>query len=262
MNQTLRQSFLSLPAFYFPIFDLLHPRQYTRRVLLALGLGTVAGWGIAHWLGAPLWMSTFVVLLVLMPVGVQKWREDRRRYGATIMLLSIVLTTQGVHTVEHFAQWTQYHILYWTMRQSNGLLSPANAEWVHFVWNWLVLLVIVLLMVGGMRNIWAYVLLLVALTHTIEHTYLFVRYLEVLAELRKLGVDNVTAQGLAGIVGRDGWLARCSIAQLAFARQIPGLTTAIRLDVHFWWNALEMFFLVVAGHVFLARRWRTLIPGQ
>lgn len=142
------------------------------------------------------------------------------------------------------------------MRQSSGLLSPANSEWVHFIWNWLVVLVVLALVMGGIRNFWAYLLLVVAVAHTVEHTYLFIRYLAVLNELRDLGVDNVTAQGLAGIVGRDGWLARCSINQLAFLRQIPGLTTAIRLDVHFWWNAIEMSCLLVAGHVFLAKRWR------
>lgn len=236
-----------------PLWQLLNPRQYTRWVLLSLVVGTLLGWALAIFIGAPLWMSTFVVLLVLLPVGIQKWRDDRARYGSLVMLLSIVLTTQGVHTIEHFAQWTQYHILYYTMRQSNGLLSPANAEWVHFVWNWIVLLVVAILVVGGLRNFWGWLLLAVAIVHTFEHTYLFVRYLGVLRELRELGIDDVTAQGLAGIVGRDGWLARCSITQLAFVRRIPGLTTANRIDVHFWYNAIEMSFLLLAGHRYLAR---------
>lgn len=257
MTQLANQQILSLPTFPFPLWQLLDPGPYRRRALLSLGLGFVAGtWG-AWWYGLPLWMATFVVLLMLLPVGILKWRTDYQQYGATVMLLSIVLTTQGVHTIEHFVQWAQYHILYWPMRQASGLLSPANAEWVHFVWNWLVLLVVVALIMGGMRNGWAYLLLGVATAHTIEHTYLFVRYLAVLAELRELGINDVTAQGLAGIVGRDGWLARCSIEQLAFVRRIPGLTTAIRLDVHFWWNALEMVCLLAAGHVFLANKWRT-----
>jgi hypothetical protein len=32
---------------------------------------------------------------------------------------------------------------------------------------------------------------------------------------------------------------------------LPGLTTAMRLDVHFWWNMLEMSMLLVAAHFFL-----------
>ncbi|MFZ4657145.1 MAG: hypothetical protein ACOYNY_09050 [Caldilineaceae bacterium] len=257
MSQLATQPTLTLPTFSSPLFQLLNPGRNTRAVVISLIVGLIVGWWATWWFGAPLWMSTFVVLAVLMPVGILKWRVDYQRYGATIMLLSIVLTTQGVHTLEHLVQWVQYHLLYWPMRQSSGLLSPANAEWVHFVWNWLVLLVVIALVAGGMRNFWAYLLLAVTLLHAVEHTYLFVRYLAVLAELRELGVDNVTAQGLAGIVGRDGWLARCSIEQLAFVRNIPGLTTAIRLDVHFWWNAIEMVCLLAAGHVFLQNKWRT-----
>jgi len=256
MSQLTSQPTLTLPSLYLPVLQLLNPGKYTRWVLISLGVGFITGWLLMWWLGAPLWMSTFVVLLVLLPVGILKWRVDRLRYGPVVMLLSIVLTTQGVHTIEHMVQWVQYHLFYWPMRQSNGLLSPANAEWVHFIWNWLVLLVVIALVMGGVRNFWAYLLLAVTLAHTAEHTYLFVRYLAVLGELRDLGVNNVTAQGLAGIVGRDGWLARCSISQLAFFRQLPGLTTAIRLDVHFWWNAIEMVCLLAAGHVFLARRWK------
>jgi hypothetical protein len=133
-------------------------------------------------------------------------------------------------------------------------VSAANAEWVHFVWNWGVLIVILLLIVKGkMRNVWAYGLLVVAGLHAIEHTYTFVRHIQVLQELQQLGVTNLTAQGLPGIVGRDGWLARSPITQGTFLCTLPGLTTAIRLDVHFWWNAIEMVLMLAAAHVFLRR---------
>jgi hypothetical protein len=32
------------------------------------------------------------------------------------------------------------------------------------------------------------------------------------------------------------------------------VTTALRLDVHFWWNVVEMILLICAGHLFLRRR--------
>ena len=172
------------------------------------------------------------------------------------MILSILVTAQGLHTVEHLVQWTQYHVLYWTMRQSNGLLSPANAEWVHFAWNWLVLIAIVLLIGGGMRGGWMWLLLAVAAFHTIEHSYTFIRYQMVLRELSAMDVLNVTAQGLPGIVGRDGWLARSEWTRGTWICGIPGLTTAVRLDVHFWWNALEIGLLLIAGHVFLRQQAR------
>jgi hypothetical protein len=237
----------------FPLLHLLDPGRHTGLVLasllFALILATLAVY--QRWL--PLWAATALVLVLMLPAGIVKWRDDRRAYGTTIMILSILVSAQGLHTLEHLAQWTQYHALYWTMRQSNGLLSPANAEWVHFVWNWSVLLAVALLLRGGVRNAWMWLLLVVAAFHAVEHSYTFVRYQMVLAELRGLGVENIPAQGLPGIVGRDGWLARSEWTRSTWICGIPGITTAVRLDVHFWWNAIEMALILAGAHVFLRR---------
>ncbi|HRJ42078.1 MAG TPA: hypothetical protein PL105_09360, partial [Caldilineaceae bacterium] len=186
----------------FPLLELLHPRRFGWRVLLSLALGLVAGTGLVLLTGIDRWMGTALVILVLLPVAAAKFREDRRLFGATVMLLSLLLTAQGGHTVEHVVQWLQYYLLGWPIRQANGLLSAANVEWVHFVWNWGVLLAIIGLMRGGMRNGWAWLLLGVAVGHTIEHSYLLVRHYQVLAELRQMGIAGVTAQRLPGILGR------------------------------------------------------------
>ena len=240
----------------FPILHLLHPRRYTWAAVISLAIGLALGI-TAMWVGGvQRWVATSIVILVILPVAVLKFRDDRRLYGGMVMLMSILLTTQGAHTIEHIVQWVQYHLLYWTMRQSNGLLSAANAEWVHFVWNWAVLIVVVTLMVRGLHNGWAYLLLAITVAHTFEHTYLFIRHLEVLSELKQLGVTTVTAQGLPGILGRDGWLARSVFTQGTFLCSLPGLTTATRLDVHFWWNVIEMSLLLAAGHVYLRQRAR------
>ncbi|MFL5802195.1 MAG: hypothetical protein ACJ8CR_10705 [Roseiflexaceae bacterium] len=66
----------------------------------------------------------------------------------------------------------------------------------------------------------------------------------------------MTAQGPPGIIGRDGWLARSAVTQGTFLCTLPGLTTAMRLDVHFWWNLIEMSLLLVAGSLFLRSRLR------
>lgn len=255
MNQilTMRARPASLVG-SLPLLQLLHPRRYTRAALISLAVGLALGILTMQYAGVQRWVATAIVLVVMLPVGVLKFRDDRRLYGTTVMLLSILLTSQGAHTIEHIVQWVQYHLLFWTMRQSNGLLSAANAEWVHFVWNWGVLLMVVALVWGGMRNFWAYVLLGITVAHTFEHTYLFIRHLQVLGELQTLGVTTVTAQGLPGILGRDGWLARSVFTQGTFLCSIPGLTTATRLDVHFWWNVIEMSLLMAAGHVWLRRR--------
>jgi hypothetical protein len=149
----------------------------------------------------------------------------------------------------------QFHVLHWTARASSGLLSPANAEWVHFVWNWLVLITVVALMRGGMRGVWTWALLAWSAAHTFEHTYMFVRHLIVLHELGQLGVGGIPAQGLPGILGRDGWLVRSELTRGTFLCNLPGLTTANRLDVHFWWNVGETALLLLAGHTYLRGAW-------
>jgi hypothetical protein len=104
-----------------------------------------------------------------------------------------------------------------------------------------------------MRGSWIWLLLAVAFFHTVEHTYTFIRYQIILRELTAMDVLNVTAQGLPGIVGRDGWLARSEWTRGTWICSLPGLTTAVRLDIHFWWNTLEMALLLVAGHRHLRR---------
>lgn len=241
------------PPFHglLPVFQLYNPGMLLLPTIIAVDIGLLLGAAAIGLLQADLWVLTLITLLCLLPVGIHKWRADRQQHGWVVMLLSITLISQGAHTIEHFVQFFQYHVLYFTMRQSNGLLSAANAEWVHFAWNWAVLIVVILMLKGGLRNLWSWILLLVAIGHTIEHTYTFIRYLIVLKELQASGITTLTAQGLAGICGRDGLLARSALTYNSFLRYIPGLTTAIRLDVHFWWNAIEMTFLLLAGNTFL-----------
>ena len=234
-----------------PIMALLNPGRLAPAAGGSVTAGLAAAWVVYTFFGFPLWTMTLIVLLALLPVGILKWRADRRRYGTTIMLLSVILVTQGVHTIEHITQWVQYYLLYLPARQSNGLISAANAEWVHFAWNWAVLIVVLALWRGGMRGFLAAALLAVTAAHTFEHTYLFVRHLVVLSELHRMNIYSVTAQGLPGIIGRDGWLARSALTDGTFVCTLPGFTTAMRLDVHFWWNLVEMLLLLGAGTVFL-----------
>jgi hypothetical protein len=234
-----------------PVLALLHPRERTRLLTGALAAGLTL-WCSAVWLmRQPVWVATALALAALLPVAALKWRDDLRRYGGLVMVLSILLVTQGFHSIEHAVQEIQYHVLNWPPFASSGLISAANAEWVHFLWNWLVIAIVVYLIRGGMRNIWSWLLLAWALAHALEHAYMFLRYLEVLGELRRLGFSNVSAQGLPGVLGRDGWLARSATTQGTFLCRLPGVTTAARIDVHFWWNTGEIALLLAAAHTFL-----------
>lgn len=242
------------PSFAYPripIIDLLNPRQHTRLALLVLAIGLLVATGAMRWLGLPLWAATALVLAMLLPVGILKWRVDGQRYGRVAMVLCILVMAQGFHSLEHLAQWIQYHILRWPSFVSSGLISTLNAETVHFIWNWAVFFTIAYLVRGGMRNLWGWVLMAWITAHALEHSYLMLRYVMVLLDLRTLGVFDVGAQGLPGILGRDGWLATSAVTQGTFICRLPGLTTAVRLDVHFWWNATETVLLQLAGHFYL-----------
>lgn len=240
------------PAPRFPILTLLHPRQHTWLLILMLALGLLS-WGVTVWYaGMPIWGAVTIVLALLLIPGVQKWREDLRRYGRPVMVLSILLVMQGFHMIEHTAQVIQYHVWDWFPYQSQGLISAINVELVHFVWNWIIVVVVVYLVRQGMRNIWVWLLLAWSLAHSLEHTYLIVRYVMVLQEAARLGLPFFpVAQTLPGILGRNGWLALSDICG-----RIPGLTTAPRLDIHFWWNAGELSLLLLAAHPFLCTHLR------
>jgi hypothetical protein len=238
----------------FPILTLLHPGAQTRAVCVLLALGSLVG-ALAVWLaGVPTWIASAGILALLLIPGIQKWRADRARYGSTVMALSVLLAAQGFHSVEHAAQWIQYHVLHWPPFVSNGLISAANAEWIHFVWNWAVVAVTLYLVRGGMRNVWAWLLLIWATAHALEHAYMFARYLDMVQELRQLGFPQLSAQGLPGVLGRDGWLARSPATQGTFLCRLPGVTTVPRIDVHFWWNTGEIILLLLGAHTFLRDR--------
>ena len=194
----------------------------------------------------PLWIQAACVMAGVMPAYGLHALRIFKTYGWWFALLSLLVAAQGFHGFEHVVQWIQYHVLRWPFFKSSGIISAANAEWVHFGWNWIVLIVMSLLVKGGLRNRYAWLMLAWTIAHTAEHTYLMMRYLQALAELSALGVSNVSAQGLPGFFGRDGWLATSEVTRSSFVCRFPGLTTAVRLDVHFWWNIGETALLMIA----------------
>jgi hypothetical protein len=239
------------------LLSLFHPRGQMRLFAGALAAGLLIGWLFVTRLSAPLWAAAVLVLGLLLYPAARKWGADRQRLGTPVMVLSILLVTQGLHTVEHITQWLQYHVLGWPLKASSGLISPLNAEIVHFSWNVMVLLVVIYLIGAGLRNLWMWLLLLWAAAHTAEHTYLFIMYIQEVQRLATADLPIAAAQGLPGFFGRGGWLAANTPASgpIAFICELaPGLVSAPRLDVHFWWNLGEVALLLAAAHV--SMRWR------
>ncbi len=233
-----------------PLLSLLHPRQ---RTPLLVGATVVALllWSWIVWrTGMPVWGATTLALAVVLPVAALKWRDDLHRWGAPVAVLSVLIAMQGFHTIEHAAQVIQYYLLKWPPFLSSGLISAANSEWIHFTWNWLVVACVLYLMRHGMRSWWAWALIVWGVAHGIEHTYMLVRYYQAVDEIYRLGIGNPgLVQGLPGILGRDGWLAYSGLCG-----RIPGLTTASRISVHFWWNTGEIILLLLASHPFLKQK--------
>lgn len=242
------------PTPRLPIVDVLTPREHRSLILGGTGVALAAAAFALTRLAWPVWAATGLFLLLLAVPGAIKFRADARRYGLAVAVLAVLLLAQVFHSTEHIVQWIQNHVLGMSLRASVGLLSPANAEWVHFAWNWSVLLLVVALVMAGMRNRWAWLLLIWAAAHTFEHTYLLWQHLDVLDQLNGFGVSGIPAQGLPGVFGADGVLARGDAFQGTFLCRIPLLTTASRLDVHFGWNVGEVILLALAAHSWLRSR--------
>jgi len=250
---------LSTPSARLPLLALLDPRRHVWRVLgvfsIALVLAVLAVWRA----NTPVWLVSWGVLLALVVTLIPKWREDGRRYGRDAMALSVVTTMQLVRVFEHGAQWFQLHVLRWHMLDAGGLLASADVALLPFVASWTFLLACVYLVVRGMRGPWSWLLLAVTALHAADATYLMLRYYQILAELRALGAAEVEIAylRLPGFFGRDGWLATSDVTrQLGFHR-VPGLATAPRHDVQFWWALLELSLLLAAGNSAVSRQHRT-----
>lgn len=250
----------SLPARHGgTLLTLLHTRGQERLFLITLAAGLAVAWHSMTRLSIPLWGAAVLLLALLSYPAARKWRADYQLLGTPATILSMLLVAQGLHTIEHLAQWVQYHLLGWPLKASSGIISPLNAEIVHFVWNSAVLLCVGYLVLAGLRHRWMWLLLIWAGAHTAEHTYMFINYLGETQRLAEAGLPLQMAQGLPGFFGRGGWLATNASGPVALLCSFaPGLTTAPRLDVHFWWNMGEVALLLPAAHTAL----RGVHPGR
>jgi hypothetical protein len=137
-----------------------------------------------------------------------------------VALLGVLALTQTAHLVEHIAQMVQIHLLHLSGASAQGILGQLNIEWVHFTWNALVLVAILVLLPHFRTNPWLIAVTPLAAWHFVEHPVLIATYLQ------------------TGVSGTPGLL---SSGGLVFG----GLPIP-RADLHFLYNLAETLPLLLA----------------
>jgi hypothetical protein len=186
-------------------------------ILLTAGISV--GLVTTFWLGWAIWEVAILVILAWLPLFFLKTVSIQRQYG-WLAFFFILVVTQGAHVLEHVAQMVQIHLLGLSGLQARGILGMLDLEWVHFIWNSWVLLCAVLLVFLFRKNPWLWVLLVISVWHEMEHVYIMSVFLR------------------TGHVGAPGLLAR--------GGAIGGGLPLSRPDLHFYYNLLEEFVLIIA----------------
>ncbi len=145
------------------------------------------------------------------------------------LLLGFLAVSQAAHLLEHIAQLVQIHVLHLSGANAQGIVGQLNIEWVHFTWNALVLVTLLVLfsMPGFRTNPWLIAVTPLAAWHFVEHAVMIATYLQ------------------TGVSGTPGLL---SSGGLLFG----GLPIA-RPDLHFLYNLVETAPLVFAWLVELRK---------
>jgi hypothetical protein len=147
---------------------------------------------------------------------------DRLVATPWVALLGFLAVSQTAHLVEHVAQMVQIHVLHLSGANAQGLVGQLNLEWVHFIWNALVLVTLLaLLRVPRFRtNPWVVAVTPLALWHFVEHSVMIATYIQ------------TGAAGSPGLLSSGGLL-------------FGGLPIA-RPDLHFLYNLAETVPLLAA----------------
>jgi hypothetical protein len=145
-----------------------------------------------------------------------------RVYGESewFAVFGALAISQSAHLLEHVAQMLQLHVLGLQGKAAQGIVGALDIEWVHFMWNTLVLLAVFALLRHYCTNRWLLLTAALAAWHAIEHTDLITVYLA------------TGQQGTPGLLGQGG----------AIAGGLP----LLRPDLHFLYNVLETVPLLAA----------------
>ncbi len=152
---------------------------------------------------------------------------DRLVATPSLALLGFLAISQTAHLFEHVAQMVQIHVLHLVGANAQGIVGQLNIEWVHFIWNAIVLVTLLVLLPHFRTNPWLIAVTPLAAWHFVEHSVMIATYLQ------------------TGVPGTPGLL---SSGGLLFG----GLPIA-RPDLHFLYNLVETIPLLAAWLVELRR---------
>ena len=155
------------------------------------------------WAGSAkvIWLLGFVIIAAWMPLIVSTMSKIYRQQP-WLAFLYILVVAQTAHTIEHLAQMVEIHLLGLSGPQASGIIGFLNVEWVHLVWNSLILLSALMLLFVYRRNIWLWILFIFAIYHEAEHVYIVSMYIKT----GKNGIPGLLAKG--GIIGGGLPIAR------------------------------------------------------
>jgi hypothetical protein len=176
-----------------------------------LAIGAVVGW--------PFWAVGLAVVLPLMPIVVAQivWTEE---HYPGLALFYVLIVTQSGHFAEHIWQEIQIHVLGVPLLAARGAFGAFDIEWVHFLWNTFVIVVVLVLLTRFRANPWLIVTAVAAGWHEVEHIYIMIGFLS------------------TGAIGGPGLLAT--------GGAIGGGLPLIRADLHFLYNLIETALLYIA----------------
>ena len=178
-------------------------------------LGGLAFGALEAW---PLWATGSAVVVPWIPVFAHEVAWVYRRYG-WLAPFYVLVVGQGGHFLEHVAQLVQIHVFGFQGAAARGIFGTLDVEWVHFIWNTWVLLMVLVLLVRFRANRWLWLTLLLSGWHEVEHTFIFSVYL------------TTGVSGTPGLLSHGGAIA-------------GGLSVS-RPDLHFFYNLIETVPLVV-----------------
>jgi hypothetical protein len=135
-------------------------------------------------------------------------------------IFTLLVLAQAGHLFEHVVQMIQLHAFRLTGSDARGLVGQLDIEWVHFVWNAGVVVLLGALLFHYRANRWLVAACLFAAFHLVEHDVIMMSFLT------------------TGIAGSPGLLSS--------GGSVGGGLPIARPDLHFIYNAIEVSLIAIA----------------